>query len=38
MIRATMIVGLAVVFAGPARAGKYNAVLNIGDKAPAWTN
>lgn len=38
MIRVTLIVGLAVIFAVPARAGKYNAVLNIGDKAPAWTN
>jgi peroxiredoxin len=36
MPRLTLIVGL-LAFATPVWAGKYNAVLDIGDKAPAWS-
>jgi len=36
MMRLTMIVSLLFVAVAPVLGGKYNAVLNIGDKAPAW--
>src|SRR5262249_10559094 len=36
MVRA-LVFGLACLVAAPALAGKYNAVLNIGDAAPSWT-
>jgi len=38
MIRIAALVSLLAVCAAPARAGKYNAVLNIGDTAPPWTD
>lgn len=38
MLRILLAAFLVMVFAQPAAAGKYNAVLNIGDAAPAWTD
>jgi peroxiredoxin len=35
-MRYALAASLALVFASPALAGKYNEVLNIGDPAPAW--
>jgi peroxiredoxin len=37
MIRFAILVGCLLVATGPVFAGKYNAVLSIGDAAPAWT-
>jgi peroxiredoxin len=34
----TLLAAVMCLIAVPAWAGKYNAVLNIGDKAPAWTD
>jgi peroxiredoxin len=36
MLRLILFTGLLTFVAAPALAGKYNAVLNIGDPAPAW--
>jgi peroxiredoxin len=38
MARITLISGLLAVLATPVLAGKYNAVLNVGDEAPAWSD
>ncbi len=38
MIRFAIVVGLMLVGAAPAVAGKYNSVLSVGDAAPAWTD
>lgn len=37
MTRRALLFGLVAAIAAPVWAGKYNAVLNIGDKAPQWT-
>lgn len=37
MTRIALIAGLLAALATPVLAGKYNAVLNVGDKAPAWS-
>jgi peroxiredoxin len=38
MVRTAVALTVLVLLSGSAVAGKYNPVLNIGDKAPAWTD
>jgi peroxiredoxin len=38
MLRLALAVGMLTAFATTASAGKYNAVLNIGDAAPVWSD
>ena len=38
MIRTAIVFAVMALTSGSAVAGKYNPVLNIGDKAPAWTD
>lgn len=38
MLRSAIVCGLLGLAATPALAGKYNSVLDVGDKAPAWSD